>query len=308
MFTILVGVDGRPSMRGTYNKMQSESQLIIRKKLKKSNTYRFNQYTNHIITDYNKLPLNTNISNSIIVRWGTQQDFSGNNNIIYNMSKNLAIASNKKKSRQIFIENNIACPKMVHPRTNTNYPVIARPEKHSKGKNFVVFNNRHDFARHYDQNSNNWYYSEFINKVSEFRIHVAHGRVLNYLEKPKPEDPNQIAWNRAVNGEAFNNVKWSDYNSKVCDLAIKAIQSLGLDFGGVDIIVDQDGNPYVLEVNCSPTLASSDYSMTRYAMYFDWLAKSIEKRKHWDLPENLFKKGSNYAWHSYHFEDREPNK
>lgn len=74
---------------------------------------------------------------------------------------------------------------------------------------------------------------------------------------------------------------------------------------GVDIIVDAEGNAYVLELNTSPTLNSSEYSMSRYAKYFDWLTKTGKRRDHWELKE--FKKASNYAWHEYHFEDREPN-
>lgn len=131
-------------------------------------------------------------------------------------------------------------------------------------------------------------------------------RILNYLEKPKPNDPNQLAWNIAQNGQAFNNVKWSDYNNKVCQLGIKALEALKLDFGAVDIMIDKDGNPYLLEVNTAGTLSSSEYSMSRYAMYFDWLAKSDKRRENWEYKE--FKKASNYAWHTYHFEDREPNK
>lgn len=129
-------------------------------------------------------------------------------------------------------------------------------------------------------------------------------RILNYLEKPNPGG-GQIAWNRALNGEAFTNVKWSDYNSAVCKVALEAIKALSLDFGGVDIILDREGKAYVLEVNTSPTLASSEYSMSRYAKYFDWLCKEPKRRKHFEIKD--FKKASNYAWHDYHFEDREPN-
>lgn len=33
-------------------------------------------------------------------------------------------------------------------------------------------------------------------------------------------------------------------------MAIKAVQAMGLEFAGVDVIVDKEGNPYVLEANC----------------------------------------------------------
>ena len=39
------------------------------------------------------------------------------------------------------------------------------------------------------------------------------------------------------------------YSSRIESLATKATQSLGLDFGGVDIVIDHDGRAYVLELN-----------------------------------------------------------
>src|SRR5690606_22985293 len=123
-----------------------------------------------------------------------------------------------------------------------------------------------------------------------------HGRILNYLQKPKPQG-DIIAWNRAINGEAFDNVKWSNYDSKIALECLKAVEAIGLDFAGVDVIVDKNGKPYILELNTSPTLNSSEYSMTRYAKYFDWLCKNNKRREHWPLKE--FKKAQNYAWHEY---------
>ena len=36
------------------------------------------------------------------------------------------------------------------------------------------------------------------------------------------------------------------------EAAVKAVNSLGLDFGAVDICEDEEGNPYVFEVNTAP--------------------------------------------------------
>lgn len=70
---------------------------------------------------------------------------------------------------------------------------------------------------------------------------------------------------------------------------------------GVDVLLDKDGVAWVLEVNTSPTLASSEYSMERYAMYFDWLFRSPEKRKPWDYKQ--FKKADSLAWKNYQLKE-----
>lgn len=310
---ILVGKDGRPSMKGVYSKMKNPSELHVRRRLFKKNgeiaSEYFRVYDNHDSSTFKKVLIpNNDFTNKIVVRWGNTIEVNLHNSIVYNKAEAIKKASDKKLSRQIFIEKGVNTPNLISSVVGFNksdFPIIARPLRHSKGKNFVVLKTIEEFQQHFNANENNWYYSGFVNKVKEYRLHVAHGRILNYLEKPNPNNGN-IAWNRAQNGEAFENIKWGEYNGAVCVEAIKAVQALGLDFGGVDVMVDGNGKVFVLEVNTAATLASSEYSMERYSKYFDWLCKDNTRREHFELKE--FKKASNYAWHEYHFEDREPNK
>jgi len=305
---ILVGKDGRPSMKGVYSKMKNNAFLFVRRKFKtkkgklKEFWRIYKDHNPNTYTKANQIDLGANI----VVRWGNRIPMEMNGSIVYNKSEAIERATNKKLCRELFQMNNLACPKLIKFENEaTKFPIIARPATHSKGKNFVVLNNIQQFRNHYYANHlNGWYYSEFVDKKQEFRLHIAHGRILNYLEKPKPND-GQIAWNRALNEDPFINVKWSDYNSDVCKLAIQSLSLLGLDFGAVDIMLDKDNKPSLLEVNTAGTLVSSEYSMERYAMYFDWLCKTNQRREHHELKD--YKKASNYAWHTYHFEDREPN-
>jgi len=79
------------------------------------------------------------------------------------------------------------------------------------------------------------------------------------------------------------------------DIEITQIATRGANAGS------GDGKVYVLEVNTSPTLASSDYSMQRYAMYFDWLMRSDTRREHWNTDE--FKKAKSFAWKNFQLRD-----
>jgi len=309
---IIVGKDGRPSMKGTYSKMINNADLLVRRRLMNHQkdlilADYWRKYSNKNVNSFEKLQPNISFSNEILIRWGNRIELNLNNCITYNKCENIEKATNKLNSRLLFLKNSVNCPKLIFSTDEVNeqdYPIIARPFVHSKGRNFIILKTKQELVSHF--NKEKYYYSAFVDKVKEYRLHVGHNRILNYLEKPAPEDKTQIAWNRSVNGEAFTNIKWSDYNKNVCIEAIKAINALGLDFGGVDVLLDKDGKAYVLEVNTSPTLVSSEYSMERYAKYFDWLCKTTKRREHWEFKE--FKKASNYAWHTYHFEDREPNK
>lgn len=308
---ILVGKDGRPSMKGTFSKMVSNVELFVRRRVTGRRTGRvkewFRKYINSNSNIFSKVKIEAaDFTDKIIIRWGNRIEIDTTGSVVYNKAKAIEKATDKKETRRILAEAGISVPRAVTPICdNINYPVIARPSVHAKGRNFIILKNVNEFQRHFDNNEHRgWYYSEFVDKVKEYRVHCAHGRILNYLEKPNPGN-GQIAWNRALNGEAFTNVKWSDYDSRIALECLKAVKAIGLDFAGVDVIVDAQGNPYILELNTSPTLNSSEYSMQRYAKYFDWLGKTTERREHHELKE--FKKASNYAWHDYHFEDREPN-
>lgn len=307
---ILVGKDGRPSMKGTFSKLLSNAELFVRRRITKRSgaiAEWFRKYTNANVDTFTKVGIQiADFTNTILIRWGNTIKIDTTGCIVYNKAENIEKATDKKLSRKILSEAGISVPREVNPQSEAiNYPVIARPSRHAKGKNFIILNNLEQLTNHYNNNEHKgWYYSEFVDKVSEYRIHCAHGRILNYLEKPNPGN-GTIAWNRAINGEAFTNINWDNYNALVAYEALKAVEALGLDFAGVDVIVDAEGKPYILELNTSPTLSSSEYSMTRYGLYFDWLGKTGKRRDHHEIKE--FKKASNYAWHGYHFEDREPN-
>ncbi len=236
---LLVGRDGRPSMAGTYKQMTGNAELHVRRRLanpagKILKEY-WRVYTNHNVDDFEKVNINNNdFTNKIIVRWGNTIPLNLDNSITYNTANAIAKATNKKFSREIFIKAGLPCPKLLNENTHIDdikFPVIARPLKHAKGKNFIVLKNKEDLNTHLSiDNGLEWYYSEFVDKKQEFRLHIGHQRILNYLEKPNPNNGN-LAWNRAQNDDPFVNVKWNDYNGDLCKVAIKALQALGLDFG-----------------------------------------------------------------------------
>ena len=66
----------------------------------------------------------------------------------------------------------------------------------------------------------------------------------------------------------------------------------------------EKGKPegYVLEVNTSPTLNSSDFVSEQYAKYFDWLNRSDKRRDHWDFTE--FKASESFAWKNFQLMDQ----
>jgi len=302
---ILTGKHGRPSTLEVYASMSSGTLVQRRQVFSKIGRKLLKQYYRVFTNNTRTLIKEKTMSflNSIVVRWGTREEIdTDKTTIVYNQSKAIAIATDKRLSRETFIANNVNTPALVTPDTfrEEYLPIIARPFTHSKGKNFVVLNTREEFVNHYVRNNSSWYYSQFINKEREFRIHCAHSKVLAVMEKSNPNNGN-IAWNRAQNDtEPFTYISWNqvdDQNLKcVLEEALKATAAIGLDMSGVDVMLC-GGTAYVLEVNTAPTLNTSPYVASRWGMYFDWLFRVETRREHWDFTQ--FKKGSSMIWKNF---------
>ena len=164
---ILVGVDGRPSMKNVYSKMTNGCNLVVRRRLPRGKRYRV--YRNNI-SENPQIMIDPNFRQCRkIIRWGTQEvlDGTSDNTIIYNKGTALKLVSNKYESRLAMAKAGVSVPLNITDTTHEdliNYPIIARPHHHSKGKNFITLKSRREFLDHYRRNHTSWYYSNFINK------------------------------------------------------------------------------------------------------------------------------------------------
>jgi RimK family alpha-L-glutamate ligase len=83
---------------------------------------------------------------------------------------------------------------------------------------------------------------EFISAQRSARIIVLNSTVVDSIEYEAKENDFRS------NVGSLPTVKKATFSPDVCDLAVKAVDSLGLDFGGVDILISERG-PLVIEVN-----------------------------------------------------------
>lgn len=299
MKAIVVGANGKSSTKRIFALMK-EGILLHRRKTLKGEYW--TRYENNNIENGAKSKGPDVKSGGIVIRWGNRIILNTGNFIPYNRSSAIKMATNKKVSRQLFIEKGVSTPKLITPETwKVGDVIIARPLKHSQGKNFVVLENKSSFIKHYKLNSEGWYYSEYIAKEEEFRVHCGLGKILAVRSKPKGKGH---AWNHDINGQEFPIMKWEQVEHDVCLQALKAIEALGLDFGGVDVMW-KDGKAYVLEVNTSPETSSSEYTSKKYAQLFDFIFRNTkdEPIKHWDFSK--YKKVKSFFWKEEQFNGNE---
>ncbi len=113
-------------------------------------------------------------------------------------------------------------------------------------------------------------YTKAIDNQGEYRIHVMNGEVFDYRKKSRmdgdepTEDQSKIR--TLGNGWIYRQGNLRRLE-RVEELAIQAINALNLDFGAVDIIMDANGDVFVLEVNTAVGLA--DNTLESYQQAFE---------------------------------------
>jgi len=208
----------------------------------------------------------------LCIRWGCTSNIPQRK--VVNDSKYIHLVNNKTEFRRILNDNNL-CPKTwFNTNDNIFFPVIVRPEHHSRGRNIYYCENNKELVFAIERCYPNYYISEFINKIEEYRVFCAQGRII-CVAKKTPKDINDIAWNVAKGGR-FDNVRWGEWNLNVLDKAISAFNLSELDFGGVDVMVDKEGQSYILEINSAPSL-TSPYRQQCFSLLFDWIVENKEE-------------------------------
>lgn len=149
-----------------------------------------------------------------------------------------------------------------------HYPLVVRPSTHSQGRNVHLVRTAAEMAVATQACGAGWYASPFIDKVSEYRVTFVQGRVC-WVAKKTPGNPQDVAWNVARGGR-FDNVNWGDWPLKAVKISREAFLLSGLDFGAVDVMLDADGRPYVIEINSAPS-QTSPYRQECMSKCFDYL-------------------------------------
>lgn len=116
-------------------------------------------------------------------------------------------------------------------------------------------------------------YTKAIENHGEYRVHVFRGEIIDYRKKSRSREDTPSEAQNAIrtlgNGWVYR-MGHLRRLERIERLAIDSVEALGLDFGAVDIIKDENGRCLVLEVNCAPgpgptTLDNYVNAIERYA-------------------------------------------
>lgn len=240
--------------------------LIRRRKLGRTSCRGISAASREGIQVYRNDARNIPVGN-IVFRWGCTSNIDGQ--VTVNRAEAIHNVSNKARFRQALDEKEL-CPKTWFRIDDVQYPAVVRPQFHAQGRRLFVVRNAEELRRAAQACGEGWYASELINKVKEYRVFVCQGRAV-WVTNKTPGNPADVAWNVARGGK-FENIRWDEWPLKAIKAAIEAIDISGLDFGGVDIMEDKDGEVYVLEINAAPS-QTSEYRQQCVAKAFDYIVR-----------------------------------
>jgi glutathione synthase/RimK-type ligase-like ATP-grasp enzyme len=224
-----------------------------------------------------------------LFRWGCTANVPRGYKVV-NKAAGIHLVNNKIAFRKLMDEEGGLCTQSFYSRQaieqydgDLSGGLVVRPCVHSRARHLYHAKTPEELSYAIERchiaslsttqsrSNDTWYANKYINKSAEYRVFVVNGRAV-WVAKKTPANPNDVAWNVAQGGR-FDHVRWNDWPLKVVKTAIRAHTLTGLDFSGVDIMVDNEGTPYVLEINSAPS-QTSPHRQEKTAKAFDWIVQN----------------------------------
>lgn len=185
-----------------------------------------------------------------LIRWGSSKriQYIPSNQTI-NLRKAIAKATDKLRSLELLEEAGVPIPNYSRNLQDLDLPALGRNTNHSQGSDIVPILQSTDLSV---SDSDPDYFTEYIPVDREYRIHVIDSEIVKVSQKVLEEEDDYNPWIR--NYETGYRFMYPRERHPGLNQGIAAVNSLGLDFGAVDLIISESGQPYVLEVNTAPSL------------------------------------------------------
>lgn len=193
---------------------------------------------------------------TVVINWGCGYT-SPPGMRVFNTQDAINRAIRKLTSFQRFQAKNVPCPEVTvdiqkaKRWLNQGHIVYGRADCAENGHGTKIYNPGDTIETYHD------FYSKRFPTAREFRVNVAFGEAIDVCEKKQRNGtrPNHLL--RVGDDWVYCRENLDGYpKTLVKGSAIKAVKSLGLDFGGVDVGVSDDDEVCVFEVNTAPWLGT----------------------------------------------------
>lgn len=197
-----------------------------------------------------------------VINWGsnTLPEALRASTRVLNHPTQVYLASNKLIALQALEQLEISIPDFTTDRGDAaqwlqeGHKVVCRTLlRANSGRGIVI-------ASDVDELVNAPLYVKYYKKTQEYRVHVVNERAIRVQRKARSRDvpDEQVNWQvrNHDNGFIFA-TEGFEVEDALTNLAISAVEAMGLDFGAVDVIYHRDYGYKVLEVNTAAGLAGT---------------------------------------------------
>lgn len=165
------------------------------------------------------------------------------------------IVRNKLEESILLSLKNIQQPQTIYAQSftkwkvslkNFSFPIVAKSLSGQKGQDVYKLNSFEDAISFFKKNSKDFLAQEYIKSDGDLRVFIVGNKILGAIKR------------FTVSGDFRSNAslgaKTEQHNLTDLEktIALKAHNCMGYDISGVDLILDKQGNPFVLEVNHTP--------------------------------------------------------
>lgn len=206
----------------------------------------------------------------LLVRWGNGQGIGQIPQVVLNKQEALHKAIDKHTSMQLFSRARLSIPTL-----STEVPCVGRTATHTQGQG-LWFCWRPEQVEEV-RNEGADYFIKYVPTKQEYRVHIVNSRV-EFVQRKYDRERHTSAfggvqgftddWHKQVTDPR-------EVPREVCDQALGSVVTLGLDFGGVDIVEDLEGKCYILEVNTGPALPTEE-TRKPYVKFIKRIMEEIE--------------------------------
>lgn len=204
-----------------------------------------------------------------LIRWGNGSPLRYNPKNTINKKMAVLNAVDKLRATELMRKHDVPVPILTDEP-----PCVGRTAQHTQGQGFWFCWRRDQIPDARNEGAD--YFIKYIPTKQEYRVHVLGGDAAFV----------QVKYQREHIGTAFRTIQgfrdgWHKVvhpvkkaPANVIKAAENACKALGLDMGGVDVLLSLDDKPFVLEVNTGPALPTKE---TR-APYVDFIKDHLVKR------------------------------
>lgn len=191
---------------------------------------------------------------NLFIRWGNTRSFSPENTECLNTQEATLRASDKGAMMRALVND----PKVNTPEVFFPEDTLFQPKDGTK----LYIRGRNNVVRYGEtlRSTDKYATLPIKNKRREYRVHVFKDSVVAIYEKV-PQDDSVTIYKDNNCKFARRDPAWCKLTKEGQQMAIQAVKTLGLDFGGVDVALTWNEEEHkvdfvVIEVNSSPGLNS----------------------------------------------------